>query len=239
MLNKQQKQIPLSNFKTLNDFKTKENLPYFDFLETLINKVSVIAGDEMHIHHIIPEYVFKKNPQHPFVQSKENKILINKKDHCKAHQILFETCKDPRDKGAFSLLSGDFSEAIRSSRQAGAAAVHAQLKKKGKNFWNKEWQEQIRILNKADPKVRSSRAEAAYKRWKGKVVSEKDQFLWFYKGEETICSFWCSSCSEIDIELQKIQPSQKTEVSRIISGENKSSGNWKGVKVTEDQPYLK
>lgn len=111
------------------------------------------------------------------------------------------------------MLSGQTEEALLIFHQSGAAAVHKNHKEKEIFLWSKEYQDEMTAKRKADPRILALQGKSASKRWIGQIVEEEDQLILSYKGEETLCTRWCSLGKEIDVELQKIY-SPKTEVSR-------------------------
>lgn len=211
---------------SISDFFSDENKRYFSFLE---NCGPYLDNIPLQKHHIIPKYCFKDTPS-LFMETSANLVLLSKEDHTKAHQILFEIYGDQRDLGAVCMLSErtETEEGLRIFHQQGAVTVHKLLKKEERNFWSKDWQEEMLAQKKADSNILAIQGKSVSKRWDGRIISEEDQIVWSFllrMGEETLCSLWCSLGKDIDIELQKIHPS-KTEVSKILSGKNKSSGGW-------------
>lgn len=69
---------------------------YLNFLIQIKKKSKNRPLIKGHVHHIIPKYWFKKNPEFLFFQNcEENLIYLTQEEHLLAHKILYKLKKKP------------------------------------------------------------------------------------------------------------------------------------------------
>ena len=200
---------------------------------------------QMHVHHIIPEYVFNHSAATPadleFKNSQENLVVLSIEDHIIAHQLLYEVYGNKQDCGAILILTGQLAEASRVWKQLGAWASHNVQEENERQFWNQEFQKEMARRSMARPDallIRSVGGQIGGKTTKLYVaIKPHERFTFLYKGEAKVSLFNCSLGSQVLEVLNAVQPSKLQRATPLLNGSRQNLNGWSCVRLP-DGPVL-
>ncbi len=76
-------------------------------------------------------------------------------------------------------------------------------------------------------------------RWLDHIITESDKYVWFYEGNEILCTINCRSGGHVLDELKKIEDSKIQEypsrVSELIKGKRKNFKSWSCKRITPNK----
>lgn len=228
--------LSLKTFKTLD-----RNNAYFRFIEECRKKKYPEDTSQMHIHHIIPKYVFAKNASPEdrlFRDSRDNLIILSVADHAKAHALLFEIYGNPQDNGAVLMLNGYDQESRQIWRKLGAQAVNKLMQEQQKTFWDPAFQKEMGARSMARPDARAIRAaggKAGGTKTKQNIAIKKHQkYVFLFKGEPVLCIINCDSGTQVLQQLQLFQKTPLQRTTQLLKGERKSLYGWSCAKLNDN-----
>jgi hypothetical protein len=235
-----------------NFLKNEQNKKYYEHLE---NSGPYPPDTYLHSHHIIPRFCFQyfflpedsgqnleiNKKIRDFVDSPANLILLSVEDHRKAHQLLLEIYGDKRDAGAVKLLTGQYLDAAKFWKQAGAEATHKILKEKDAHFWSRDFQVKQARKSMAKEDALAIRRKAGEIGGRNKsldiAIRKEDRILFSFNGEECLCIFNCQTGGDICRELNKVIPTKIQRVTPLLTGERKYAYGWTCKKIDQNKIY--
>nr|AWX53130.1 hypothetical protein [Blidingia minima] len=211
---------------------------YLNFLIQIKKKSKNRPLIKGHVHHIIPKYWFKKNPEFLFFQNcEENLIYLTQEEHLLAHKILYKLKKTPQDLGAIYLLQKKRSEAILQYKRLGAQAVHKIQKQNNQTFWNNEWQKQNALKSMAKSNAYETRSKGGkkggYNRNVNRIITVKDKILFYFNKKPFLCVFNCKTGGDIQRILMKAHATNLKRVSPLLTGKRQSAYGWSCIWLTK------
>ncbi len=228
--------LNLQTYKTLNRSNS-----YFKFIKDCLKKQ---YGEEskMHMHHIIPQYVFKGGSaeDYNFMNSPQNVIELSLEDHILAHSLLFEIYGNLQDQGAIYLLANYEKESRAIWQVLGAKASHRVQEAHGKNMWDNNFQKEMAARSMARPdalEIRSAGGKiGGRKRNEGIAIKPHEKYMFSFKGKPILCVQKCSTGGDVLAEIKKFESmtDQITKLDRVtglLSGERKTLYGWSCVKL--------
>lgn len=231
------KRLNIKNYKNVD-----RNNSYFEFIENCKAKIYP-KGEPMHVHHIIPAYVFNKteDPEHKgFQDSSDNLIKLSLEDHIRAHELLYEIYGNPKDLGAVQCLNGQFSEAAQMWKRAGAEASHEIQKQNQKNLWNHDFQKEMAFRSMQRPDALEIRSKGGKKGGRttklNKAIKAHERYTFSFEGKEVISIINCQSGTEVVKILQALHPTKLSRVTGLLKSTRKYLHGWSCVKH-ESGPY--
>lgn len=228
-------------------FQNEENQTYFQFIQskallgpkskflvTPVEKAKQPKGCQflsLHLHHVIPNYYFNDNPDdEAFRNCKSNLVFLTLADHIRAHEILYQLYKDPRDKGAIFLLQHQTKHAQTEYRRAGAKAVHQKLKVQKRNFWSSEEQKlnAKKSLSKKDALVTRSQGglKGGYKRQCNRIIVRTSRLLFYFQKTPFLCVMNCKTGGDVLRVLHAAKATPLQRVTPLLTGQRSSLHGW-------------
>lgn len=190
-------------------------------------------NEKIHLHHIIPMYVFKETQtleDLQFMKSSENFINLSIQDHIKAHELLFEIYGNLKDFGALQILSGQLSEGVKTWKQLGAQSSHKIQKQNKKTMWDQNFQKEMasRSMARQDAlQIRSQGGKKGRRMAKlGIAIQAYERYIFSYKGKQEICIINCQTGTEVLNILQFLHPTRLQRVTPLLNGTRKSLYGW-------------
>lgn len=214
-----------------------KNNKYFEFIAECKNK-KYPENTMMHLHHVIPQYVFGKNPSKEnkaYMDSPQNIVILSVEDHTKAHELLYEIYGNEQDRGAVLMLSGYEQESRAIWRKLGAVTVNALMKEQKKTFWDPVYQKEMAARSMARKDAREIRSRAGKvggtQRQRGRAICLEDRYLFCFNKEPVLCIFNCDLGSQVLEELNKYHKTPLTRVSPLLNGTRASLYSWSCTKI--------
>ncbi len=236
-MNGKKEVLNLQTYKTLN-----RNNSYFKFINDCFKK-RYGKESKMHMHHIIPQYVFKGGSDEDlsFMNSPPNVIELSLEDHILAHSLLFEIYGNLQDKGATYLLANYEKESRTIWHiKKGAKASHRVQEAHGKNMWDPDFQKEMaaRSMARLDAlEIRSAGGKiGGRKKNEGIAIKPHERFMFSFKGEPILCVQKCSTGGDVLAEIKQFESKtdQITKLDRVtglLSGKRKTLYGWSCVKL--------
>jgi hypothetical protein len=175
------------------------------------------------------------------MESNENKIRLSIKDHCKAHELLFEIYGNLKDQAAKNMLRGNTIKAMTICRVLGALASHAVQEENKTGFWNSKTQKANADKSMAKPEALKTRSEG------GKIGGRKakldiaikanERYIFSYKGQDVIGVINCRTGNEVLEILNKLYPTNLTRATQLLNGSRRSLYGWTCRKLEDAPPY--
>ena len=222
-------------------WKTLErNNLYFQFIDECRNK-EYSPDTKMHIHHIIPKYVFGKNPSAEdikYMDSLENVVVLSVDDHVKAHELLYTLYGNNQDKGAALLLNKYEAESRAIWRKLGAEATNKLMRERGQTFWNLDFQKEMaqRSMSRPDAiEIRSKGGQrGGIKTKTGVAIKKTHKYVFSYNNNPVLCIINCDLGTQVLDELNKYQQTALQRATPLLNGTKKKLHGWSCVRLNDD-----
>lgn len=216
------------------DFIHKHSNKYLDFIDQCREKAKRYSPEQLekcHIHHIVPRHHYKVHqlPWESF-NLPANLVKLSFEDHIKAHELRYEVYEEAGDKIAALSMKGLKEEGMLLMQREEGRAVNVKLKEEGRLMHDQNWQCDMAKRSMARPDALEIRSQAGQKgskvRHQNRIISKKDRYLWFFRGEAFLCTFGFDNGGDLTRELNKAKGTKLLRVSPLIRGERKSLHGW-------------
>ena len=220
--------------------KLDRNNQYFSFIESC-RKKQYSEGTTLHMHHIIPQYVFGKNPSIKdlaFRDSIHNVLSLSLADHIIAHDLLYQIYGNPQDRGAILFLNNYKDESRSIWHVLGACATNNLMRERGLNFWDNNYQREMarRSMNRPDAiQIRKKAGQLGGVRTKtGVAIKKNHKYVFFRENEPVLCIINCDLGSQVLIELNKFHKTPLQRTSQLLNRTKKTLHGWSCIQLNDD-----